>query len=71
MSGVRVVSVGGTMTTEVPPSADVRVLPGYTLVKTAEGRVLRLIERGGEVVEAPMTTTERWHVLAMFGEREA
>lgn len=65
----RVVSVGGSLTWEIPPDADVRVMDGYTLVRSSEGRVYRLIERGGEVREAPMTTDQRSHALDVFSTR--
>jgi hypothetical protein len=63
----RIVGVGDVMTWEVPMTADVRVLPDHTLVRTAEGRVYRLVAVDGEVREAPMTTAQRSHVLALFG----
>jgi hypothetical protein len=64
----RVVGVGDAMTWEIPATADVRVLPDYTLVRTPEGRVHRLLSINGEVREAPMTGEQRWAVLAMFGD---
>lgn len=67
MSGVRVVGVGSALTHGVPLDADVLVLDGFTLVCSSDGAVQRLIERNGEVVEAPMSTEQRWHALAMFG----
>lgn len=65
--GVRVVSVGNSETHGVPLDADVRVLDGFTLICTSHGTVHRLIARDGRVVEAPMTTEQRGHALAIFG----
>lgn len=62
----RVVSVGDALTWSIPLDADVRVLDGYTLVRSSEGRVYRLIERDGEVHDAPMSTEQRSHALALF-----
>lgn len=67
MNGVRIVSVGSTMTTGVPLEADVLVFPDYTLVHERTGHVVRLIERGGQVLEAPMTNQETNHARALFG----
>lgn len=47
INGVRIVSVGSTMTAGVPLDADVLVLSDYTLVHERTGHVVRLIERGG------------------------
>lgn len=63
----RVVSVGGSLTWEIPLTSEVIVQPAITLVKDGTGRVFRLIERDGQVVESPLTTAERWHVMALFG----
>lgn len=67
IKGVRVVSVGGTMTTGVPLDADVLVLPDYTLVHERTGHVVRLIEHRGRVLEAPMTNVETTHARSLFG----
>lgn len=63
----RVVGVGDTMTFDVPTDADVRVMDGFTLICTREGTVHRLVAHEGRVVEAPMTTAQRSHVLEIFG----
>ncbi|MEV8173922.1 hypothetical protein [Microbacterium sp. NPDC079176] len=63
----RVVSVGGALTWSIPLDADVRVMDGYTVVRSSEGRVYRLIERDGEVHDAPMSTEQRSHALDLFG----
>lgn len=65
--GVRVVGVGDLLTQAVPLDSDVRVLAEHTLICTREGTVHRLIAREGRVVEAPMTTAQRSHVLEIFG----
>lgn len=65
--GLRVVGVGDTMTFDVPTDADVRVLEDHTLVRTRQGTVHRLVAHEGRVVEAPMTTAQRSHVLEIFG----
>lgn len=67
INGVRIVSVGGTMTTGVPLDADVLVLPDYTLVHERSGRVVRLVERQGRVLEAPMSNVETNHARSLFG----
>lgn len=67
ISGVgRMVSVGGSLTWDIPYDAEVMVQPSFTLVRSREGRVYRLVERGGEVREAPMTTEQRTHALSLF-----
>lgn len=67
MTGVRIVSVGDGMTAEVALDSDVRVLPGCTLVHERTGHVVRLIEREGRVLEAPMNNAETNHAHALFG----
>ncbi len=62
----RVVSVGGALTWSIPLDSEVIVQPNFTLVRSREGRVYRLVESGGEVREAPMTTEQRSHALALF-----
>lgn len=57
---------GDALTWSIPLDADVRVLDGYTLVRSSEGRVYRLIVRDGEVRDAPMSTEQRSHALALF-----
>ncbi|MFJ2542800.1 hypothetical protein [Microbacterium sp. NPDC087589] len=47
--------------------SDALVFRDYTLIRTRQGTVHRLIERDGRVVDAPMTTEQRSHVLQMFG----
>ncbi|WP_350352501.1 hypothetical protein ABS642_05170 [Microbacterium sp. A8/3-1] len=67
ISGVgRVVSVGGSLTWDIPYDAEVVVQPTFTLVRSREGRVYRLVERGGEVREAPLNTEQRSHALTLF-----
>lgn len=67
MSAGRVVSVGDALTWAIPLDSEVLVMPTYTLVRSREGRVYRLVERDGEVRESPMTTEQRSHVLDLFG----
>lgn len=64
---VRVVSVGNAMTTEVALDSDVRVLDGFTLVRERTGHIVRLIERDGRVIDAPMDNAETNHARALFG----
>lgn len=67
MSGVRLVSVGDAVTTEVALDSNVLVFHDYTLICSSQGTVHRLIERDGRVVDAPMTTEQRAHALRLFG----
>lgn len=67
INGVRIVSVGNAMTHGIPLDADVLVMADYTLVHERSGRVVRLIERGERVLEAPMTNVETNHARALFG----
>ena len=68
INGVRIVSVGNAMTHGVPLDADVLVMPdGYTLVRERTGHVVRLIERGGRVLEAPLSNIEMNHARSLFG----
>ena len=67
MSVGRVVSVGDALTWSIPLDSEVLVMPTYTLVRSREGRVYRLIERDGEVHESPMSSEQRAHVLDLFG----
>lgn len=62
----RVVSVGAALTWSIPLDSEVIVQPTFTLVHSREGRVYRLVERDGEVREAPMTTEQRSHALDLF-----
>lgn len=66
-NGVRIVSVGHAMTHGVPLDADVIVMPDYTLVHERTGHVVRLIERAGRVLEAPMNNAESNHARSLFG----
>lgn len=63
----RVVSVGGSLVWSIPLTSEVIVQPTFTLVRSAERRVYRLIEREGEVRESPMTTEQRSYALDLFG----
>jgi hypothetical protein len=67
INGVRIVSVGNSMTHGVPLDADVLVMPDYTLVHERTGHVVRLIERGGQVLESPMNNAETNHARSLFG----
>jgi hypothetical protein len=68
VSGIRVVSVGGTTTTQVALDADVLVLDGYTLVREHTGHITRLIERNGHVHEAPLSKLDYNYASALFGD---
>ncbi|KAA9131163.1 hypothetical protein [Microbacterium caowuchunii] len=65
--GIRVVSVGSITYAGVPLDGDVRVLEDVTLVRTREGTIHRLVERDGQVREAPLSNVEYDHVLGLFG----
>lgn len=67
VNGIRVVGVGELMTHGVPLDANVLVLEDHTLVLTRQGTVHRLIENDGRVAEAPMTSAQRSHAIALFG----
>ncbi|MFG6502509.1 hypothetical protein [Microbacterium sp. P05] len=70
MSGIRIVSVGGSMTSQVALDSDVLVLDGVTLVRESTGRIIRLVERAGRVLEPPMSNLEFHHANSLFGERD-
>ncbi|MCI1019390.1 hypothetical protein HWD99_12205 [Microbacterium sp. C5A9] len=55
------------MTTGVPLDADVLVMPDFTLVHERTGHVVRLVEREGRVLEAPMNNAETNHARSLFG----
>lgn len=64
--GVRIVSVGSTTYGGVPLDGDVLVLDGFTLVRTRQGTIHRLIERDGQVRESPLTNFEINYAASLF-----
>jgi lambda repressor-like predicted transcriptional regulator len=65
--GIRVVSVGNLEYAGVPLDGDVLVQPTFTLVRTRQGAIHRLIGRDGLVLEAPLNNQEWSHAAALLG----
>lgn len=69
MTGIRVVSVGDSMTAQVALDAEVIVQPTFTLVRTRETGIRRLVERDGEVLDVPLDNAEYNYAAALFGDQ--